>query len=317
MSNPALDLYNSIDSYKDLEALIDDAESESLFLECKSPINAPRLNEGVRVHLAKAVSGFSNTAGGIVIWGAATTRHAHSGLDIISDIEPIGNCKKFAQTIGSRISSLTTPPCLGFQVKTIKKTPSDGRGVVIAYVPQTSGDPLRTTTDSRFCFRDSDGFINAPYEVIKRLFSATQSPDIRAIISHESIEQDNNDIWRIPITVRNLSSAIGEHVEITICVENPENCDQIKGRTFIDVSHVNPGKKLFNASLQAAVLHKGLSIVAGEMRIKMKGGAHPKRRLDLTICVYANKMRATEEVYKLDLAKSKVAVKLIKSDFVY
>lgn len=61
MSDPALELFNSLSSWKNLQALVDAGETEGLHLECKSLLS-PDLNRGMKVKLARALSGVSNTA---------------------------------------------------------------------------------------------------------------------------------------------------------------------------------------------------------------------------------------------------------------
>jgi len=67
MSDGAKQLYDSLAQYSDLEELINGAEAEGLYLECKAPA-APQLSRDLRNTLAKAISGFSNTAGGIILY---------------------------------------------------------------------------------------------------------------------------------------------------------------------------------------------------------------------------------------------------------
>jgi len=120
MPDASYDVYKNLSSYKRLEELIGDGETENLYLECKAP-SIPRLNKELQVHLAKSVSGFSNTTGGIVIYGISTTKHSHSGLDVLTQMEPLGNVQKFEQQIHRTIPTLSTPPILNFHTKTIKK----------------------------------------------------------------------------------------------------------------------------------------------------------------------------------------------------
>ena len=91
MTDASLGLYNALIKNSDLENLIANGESENLYLECKAPVS-PQLGKDQKNALAKAISGFSNTAGGVILWGISTTRHAHSGLDVLTQIEPIGQC---------------------------------------------------------------------------------------------------------------------------------------------------------------------------------------------------------------------------------
>ena len=111
MSDAALEIFNSLSAWRHLQALIDGGETEGLHLECKSALS-PSLNRDMKVKLARALSGFSNTAGGVVLWGVATTRHSHSKLDVISSLEPVGNCAAFEKQVRAAIPALTLPSVL-------------------------------------------------------------------------------------------------------------------------------------------------------------------------------------------------------------
>lgn len=69
---PSLELYNELNKYENIERLIENGESEGLYLECKAP-SKPSINREQKAQLAKAISGFSNTEGGVIIYGVSTT----------------------------------------------------------------------------------------------------------------------------------------------------------------------------------------------------------------------------------------------------
>src|SRR5687768_16740518 len=98
MSDAGFTLYETITSYAHLQEMIATGEAEGLLLECKAPVD-PRLTKDLRVTLGEAVSGFSNTAGGVILWGVSTTRHGHSGLDVLTQLEPLGAAKSFARQV--------------------------------------------------------------------------------------------------------------------------------------------------------------------------------------------------------------------------
>lgn len=60
------------DGYEAIKTLIEDRQAESLFLDFKQSANkgdADKIHPNDRDNLAKAISGFGNGEGGIVIWG--------------------------------------------------------------------------------------------------------------------------------------------------------------------------------------------------------------------------------------------------------
>jgi len=299
--------YNSINTYADLQRLIDEGESESVFLECKSP-TTPTLSADLRKTLAKTISGFSNTNGGVIIWGASTTKKIHSGLDVITQIEPLGNCIKFQREIEKRISILTTPPINNYSNKIIKKKSADTRGVVITYIPKYSGDPVQSLEDDHFYFRSGDEFIKTPYEMLKRLFAATESPDLSIDFGSRLMTKDAGGLYHFPLILSNNSSAIAEKIKLFVVIENFQDCDSFSISGFQDVSQMNPQyPKAFTFDLKEYI-YKGLSMNIGQISTKLKGY---KKILFLNATIYSHKMVPKEVRYKIYLSKYKLISQIL------
>jgi hypothetical protein len=286
MSETALQIYESLNSYSRIKNLIDNGEAEGLYIECKAP-HEPNLNRSLKEKLAIAASGFANTEGGIIIWGMSTTKHPHSGLDIMTQIVPIGNPNRFAQQVERSIIMLTTPSITKSRTKTIVK-PKEKRGVVLTYIPKTLGDPIQIIKGQKFYFRNGDEFSDLPYEMLKRLFAATESPDLYPIFDEKLITNEENGLWKIPIIISNESSAIAEHTTVFVTIQNPSSCETINFDRFRDVSDINPGQKKF-VSEPVDVIHRGINFYSGYFKIGMLSR---KRNLRFKIDIYANKMRA-------------------------
>lgn len=286
MSETALQIYESLNSHSGIQRLIDNGEAEGLYLECKAP-QEPNLIRSLKDKLAIAASGFANTEGGIIIWGMSTTKHPHSGLDIMNQIVPIGNANRFAQQVKRSVIMLTTPSITKSRTKIILN-PNEKRGVVLTYIPKTLGDPIQTIKDKKFYFRNGDEFADLPYEMLKRLFAATESPDLKLNFDEKLITNEENGIWKIPIIISNESSAIAEHTEVFVNILNPSSCETINLDGFKDVSDINPGQKKFVLSI-AKVIHRGVKLYSGDLKIGMLSR---KRNLRFEINIYANKMRA-------------------------
>lgn len=310
MADASLGIYNALSRYSDLDDLIANGEAESLHLECKSP-GSPKLAKGQKKGLARAIAGFSNTEGGVILWGISTTPHAHTGLDVLAQIEPIGQCSAFAGWLASIIPALTTPPVMNAHNKTIKKHSKDTKGVVATHIPKQLGDPVLSNEDNLFYFRSGAEFTVAPYQMIQRLFLATDSPDLCPVFDRKLVRLAADGFWEVPIIVQNRSSAVGQHTLVSIEVLNPSACDEILATTLTDASHVNIGKTIFQGRLDK-VVHRGMNVVAGTLRVKMKMGkrARAKRIIRLEIQIFSDKMRARKVEATVQLAKKGFSVKL-------
>jgi len=311
MSETALQIYESLNSHSGIQSLIDNGEAEGLYIECKSP-HEPKLDRSLEDKLATAASGFANTEGGIIIWGMSTTKHSHSGLDIMTQIEPIGNPNQFAQQVKRSIIMLTTPSITKSRTKIITK-PKEKRGVVLTYIPKTLGDPLQKIKDQKFYFRNGDEFIGLPYEMLKRLFAATESPDLYPTFDEKLITNEENGLWKIPIIIGNESSAIAEHTEVFVTILNPSSCETINLDKFRDVSDINPGQRKFSFS-SARVIHRGVNLYAGDLKIGMLSR---KRNLRFEISIYANKMRARSWHISGQLTKKGFILNEIDDHYMY
>jgi len=299
-------LFASLSDYGDLQALIGEAEAEGLYLECKAP-SASRLNRKMKAELAVSVSGFSNTSGGVIIWGMSTTNHPHGELDVLTQIVPIGPCKRFAQQVRTTIPSLSTPAILNSTTKIIKQRPTDSRGVVLTHIPRHLGDPVQSITDDKFYFRSGDAFVVAPYDMIRRLFAAAESPDLHATIAVNVAAPTDTGGWQIPIVVSNESTAAAEDLAVNLTFLEPFACDVIDRDRFIDLSPLNPGTRIYGMRSKE-LIYKGFNLIAGSPTVRMKMGKRPKRALHLAIDTYASKMVARRLLVTLHLTKTDLKV---------
>jgi hypothetical protein len=148
------------------------------------------------------------------------------------------------------------------------------------------------------------------------MFLGTQGPDLIVSFDSKLVKLEGDGYWKIPFVVSNNSSAVAEHVIVIVEFTNPEVCAGISPGTFNDMSGVNPGRRIFQYK-HSEVIHRGLSFVAGEMRILMKKEQRSRRVLKLTVTCYASRMRAKTWQLRIQLAKAGFDVKIMKEEFLY
>jgi len=269
----------------------------------------------MRQHLAEAVSGFSNTSGGVLIWGVGTTKHAHSGLDLLTQIEPIGNATSLAANIDRAIPTVAYPSIRAVPSRVVRRKQTDSRGVVITYVPPSSGDPVQNVLDRKFYLRTIDGFVEMPYDVLKRMFAGSSGPDVRPNLPSRLVTR-TEDVWTVPIVLSNVSSAAATFTRINVEILNPSACATVTVDGLNDVSPLNPGKTLFIGEFDRPIL-RGINQVLGTLFITMKRQKRLRRLLVLKILVLSTNMRGREWVLRIHLGANGFTVRQAKDQFIY
>lgn len=307
MKSPSIAVFESINSWDRLLELISNGESEGIYYECKSPIE-PKLNKDMQKHLAKACSGFANTNGGIVIYGMSTVHHGHSDLDVMAQLEPIGQVTNFAKQVENSIPALSTPAILKPEIRIIKEKESDTKGVVIVHIPKFSSDPVQSAIDELFYFRSGDDFVVAPYDMIRRFFAAAESPELELIYVAGILKQSpGNGPWAIPVVLRNNSAAIAEHVKVVVSVADPTQYANVSSNSIRDASEINPGNFRTYISNLDGVIHKGINHVVGHIHVGFKADNPTKGIVAMNVAVYANRMEFRKFDYTLTIAEGGLA----------
>ena len=308
-SDAAYNLFESLNHFSDLEQMIDNGDAENIFLECKSPTSC-RLDKSQQAQLAEAISGFSNTEGGVLIYGIECTKHEIDKSDVLTNIAEIGSCKSLARNIDMLAPTLTFPYVTGVTTKIIYK-PKSRSGVVLVYIPKCNADPVMSSRDNKFYFRTGEGFTLLPYEILKRLFASTESPDLNVRLDPRIVKQEQNS-WRVHIILSNESSAVARDVEVVVTIENPYACESVTPEGFHDVSDVNPGVHLYTRSFNG-VIHKGLNQIVGSFSFVMKKArSRSRRKLIIKVEVMADKMKYKSWRLVIHLTKTGLKVKEIE-----
>jgi hypothetical protein len=73
---------------------------------------------------------------------------------------------------------------------------------------------------------------------------------------------------------------------------------------------------MFGSGLDEPV-YRAMNVVIGTLFVTMKKEKRRKRRLDLRISIFADKMRARSWLMRVQLAQSGFAVNEVTSDFLY
>src|SRR5882724_684063 len=112
----ATDLYNRLNTVQDVLAL--KGKEEDLFLEVKRA-TVP-MSQDDKANLSKALSGFANSSGGLLIFGLVAHKTIADEPDLISKEEPIKDLDRFIPDVQTLIGKAVVPVVDGVEVKAIR-----------------------------------------------------------------------------------------------------------------------------------------------------------------------------------------------------
>jgi hypothetical protein len=176
-----------------LEEWVRTKKEEGLHLEFKTAQGQTGQPETQDIkNFAKALSGFANTEGGVIIFGIKTKK-TESGADCASELPGVPSVRSFAATLDELRMDRTDPPVVGVQVLVVPQ-PSDSQvGVVLVYVPESHGGPHRVINvkgdkelNDKYYGRSGTITSALPHRHLAAMFAAQPAPVLRLLIEQSA-----------------------------------------------------------------------------------------------------------------------------------
>lgn len=213
MNNNAKLIYESLNSYSNVEDLI--GQAEHLFLDFKkSSSRGGKMSNDDKKNYSKAASGFAHSDGGAIVWGIKATKNA-DGVDEASSLCPIKNVGRFCQELNGYAKNATEPAVEGIEHKIIQNENSSSDGFVVSFFPKSINEHrvFGKGKSNGFYKRFGDSFVSLGTSDIKSLFLRSLTPDvILEIIS----DRDTNALVKYTITLENIGNGVAKNCSINI-----------------------------------------------------------------------------------------------------
>lgn len=230
----AEELFNKIknDEEKALDDFISERKSEELFLDFKRSANngtTKLIDEKDRINFAKAISGFGNSEGGIIVWGVDCSNDK-SGQDVAKAKIPIQNPKRFESNLNNLVSGRTIPSHTKVENYSFITDLTSDSGFVVSYIPKCSYSPIQAIPSKDFYVRVGSSFEKASYSYLASQFGQKPYPNI--VIMYNvgmsfKFSPINKAISRqIGFLVTNIGSVFVERPYFNLKIRNisGENC---------------------------------------------------------------------------------------------
>lgn len=142
------DLFDCIVSggEKEILRLVDERFQEGVQLEFKTR----RLNRSGELHnedsvnLGATLSAFSNSMGGLLIWGVEAKKDIETNIDCASRTEPIPEIDRFKSDVVRRVGQILTPRNDSIVVESVPSISKEGHGYLVILVGRSERRPHRS-----------------------------------------------------------------------------------------------------------------------------------------------------------------------------
>ncbi|MBI3923591.1 MAG: ATP-binding protein [Armatimonadetes bacterium] len=166
-----------------IEKTVERKAEEGLYLDFKqkSVNREPALNDNDKANLAKAISGFANSDGGLVIWGVKAKTETKDDPDVAVELVPVSNLKTFQTWLNAISGELVVPPVAGVENRIVPSAPGVDTGYVVTIVPKRRDTLVQANakTCKGFYIRSGSGFHQLPEPLIAEFYRKKPSPLLR------------------------------------------------------------------------------------------------------------------------------------------
>ncbi len=209
-----------------IQEFIDNRKSEELFLDFKRSSDNGRgrkLSDHDRDNFGKALSGFANAEGGVIVWGIDCRSSPHG--DVASSMIPISDPLKFLSLLQGAVSGLTIPPVPNVSLHAIID-PYTEEGFVVSLIPQSDLAPHQVVRKLQYYMRAGSDFMPVPHAILAGMFGKRPQPRIvhRKLFGKTLIKGDFVEC-NLSILLNNVGRGIGRDLFISGSIESPgQNC---------------------------------------------------------------------------------------------
>ena len=215
----AQDLYDRLvfGGHEEVLAFIAQSVTEELFLDYKRSADngaGTALHNKDRANLAKAISGFGNSEGGVIIWGV-DCRNDPSAGDIPTGPIPIHNPSRFKSWLEQATTGLTVPPHAGVRHHVVPE------GFALTLIPSGIHAPYQTVGDLSYYIRAGSSFAKTPHAVLSGLFGRRPQPSVKHhyfVSKLPVLMPDKSVTTQIDVILRNYGRGIAEDIFANLSV---------------------------------------------------------------------------------------------------
>jgi hypothetical protein len=179
LTTSAEEFLNSLPDAAAVAYLANIRASESLHFDakrCSEPLSADDKKK-----LAKALSGFANSDGGVLIYGlvAAGGDKAKGIPDVVTGIARVKRLNSIQSELNSLVGQSTQPPVQNVKILVREFKAQTNEGFILVYIPASDAGPHRSVRDREYYRRHGSGFYPMEHFEIAEMFGSRLRPQLK------------------------------------------------------------------------------------------------------------------------------------------
>jgi len=162
--------------FNDLQEFLETGQEENLMLDFKTVNDSKLINKDDKKNFAKALSGFANSSGGLIIWGVDARKNS-SGVDCVTKLPGIKNAKQFLSRLNELTGMAVSPIVDGVQHRLIES--DSKKAFVVTYIPESDSPPhMAKLGEDRYFKRSGDSFYKMEHFDLEDMFGRRPRPKL-------------------------------------------------------------------------------------------------------------------------------------------
>lgn len=257
-----LEIFNQLDAAA-FDEFIRQGQEEHLHLDFKTVSNANLNGADDKKNLAKAVSGFANSSGGLIVWGVDARKNS-LGIDCAKGLNEISPIQLFVSRLTTLTGQSVSPLVDGIIHKPIIF--SADKGCAVTLVPESqSGPHMAKLGEDRYYKRSGDSFYRMEHFDLEDMFGRRQKPMLKIETDHRRCPEEHPN-EELDFYLINTGRGIAKHAGIMATFDASISIANVTGR-LRDISALNNGRPIVQYSDDISVVHpNGIRVHLGTVR---------------------------------------------------
>jgi len=257
---------------KEIKALEEGRAEEDLRLDFKQKASPDRIgfNADDKRIFAKALSGFSNSDGGLLVFGI-DCREGKDGVDCVQGLDPIAGIDKFASDARGMVSSLLSPANDGIEVIAVNCDDRLGYGYLLVWAPKSDSRPHQSRAAGEFKYyrRTGRDFVAMEHYEVEDMMMRRSAPNLEIKFIVETGYSNNlgdAEMLLLKICLLNAGRVSAKHSYLQI--GGAKGADYIYSDSAHTTRSIEEGWETFVVN-DHFIIHPGMTRTMATCRIEL------------------------------------------------